>query len=148
MDVKFDKDIRGWITVEIPGHDVHNPGVLRQILQLRTINKDVELVQQATTLRVYVDPAADKPDEWEVPAGSGKVFWVYSPQRKEGVPARDGRRTKIGPRRVEDGVPAGFMMGGSAASSSVADDAPEGFSDLSDPRDGPGEEAPMPLSDK
>ena len=42
-------------------------------------SKNLELVGQADrSLRVYVNPKGD-PDEWESPAGSGNIMYVYSP---------------------------------------------------------------------
>ena len=40
--------------------------------------KQLELVGQAQCLRVYVN-AKGEPDEWESPAGSGNIMYVYSP---------------------------------------------------------------------
>ncbi len=41
--------------------------------------KNVELVSQDSPLRVYINPDLDKPDEWEVPAGSGHKIEILSP---------------------------------------------------------------------
>ena len=71
-------DKRGWQVIEVEAL----PGVKIFKVEIRVANnsfKKLQLVSQKSSLRVYVNPDLDQPDEWEVPAGGGNIVLVSSP---------------------------------------------------------------------
>ena len=71
-------DDRGWTVIEVEPL----PETTTFKLQVRFANnsfKNIELVSQKSSLRVYVNPEHDQPHEWEIPAGGGNMFLVLSP---------------------------------------------------------------------
>ena len=71
-------DNRGWHVIEVEAL----PERMTFKVEIPVANnsfKKLELVSQKSSLRVYVNPELDQPDEWEVPAGGGNMFLVSSP---------------------------------------------------------------------
>ena len=63
-------DKRGWQVIEAEA--LSATSIFKVEIPLGNNNfKKLQLVSQETSLRVYVNPDLDQPDEWEIPAGSG-----------------------------------------------------------------------------
>ena len=71
-------DKRGWQVIEVEA--LPATSIFKVEIPLGNNNfKKLQLVSQETSLRVYVNPDLDQPDEWEVPAGGGNIVLVSSP---------------------------------------------------------------------
>jgi len=71
-------DKRGWQVIEVEALSATR--IFKIELPLGNNNfKKLQLVSQKTSLRVYVNPDLDQPDEWEIPAGSGTIMLIGSP---------------------------------------------------------------------
>ena len=71
-------DNRGWQVIEVEAF----PETVIFKVEIQVANnsfKKLELLSQQSSLRVYVNPDLDQPDEWEVPAGSGNIVLLSSP---------------------------------------------------------------------
>ena len=71
-------DKRGWQVIEVEA--LSATSIFKVEIPLGNNNfKKLQLVSQKTSLRVYVNPDLDQPDEWEIPAGSGTIMLIGSP---------------------------------------------------------------------
>ena len=71
------KDARGWTTLYIPAM----PGGATSIIRVIVDGKELELVTQSESMRVYVNPEKSGFDEWECPIDSGCRLLIGSPVR-------------------------------------------------------------------
>ena len=77
---RLPNDNRGWMVLELAAQPGSGPTT---IVKLKVHPegghpKHLELVCQATKMRVYVNPDPLGIDEWEIPPESGQIFYVGS----------------------------------------------------------------------
>ena len=76
--VRLPKDHRGWSVLQV------GPTEPVSIINVKIDGKNVQLVTQSSDqLRVYVNPSRDGADEWQVPAGIGPRWLVFSPEPEQ-----------------------------------------------------------------
>ena len=74
-------DNRGWMVLELAAQPESGPTSIVKLTVLPPEGgqpKHLELVCQATKMRVYVNPDPVGVDEWEIPSESGQIFYVGS----------------------------------------------------------------------